>query len=165
MLSLFVKTALSLALAASTTLAAHAAATTPATTPAAPSVVAVWNAAALAEVRLGRLGPPVVARALAIAHTCMYDAWAAYHPSALGSVVLLPRRPLLQQTEANKARAISHAAYGCLVNLFPAGAVRLQAVMASQGFDATDTSTSLATPQGIGKIGRASCRERVCVPV
>ena len=45
------------------------------------SVVSDWNAAALAEVRLSkalRNGPPMVARALAIAHTCMYDAWAAY---------------------------------------------------------------------------------------
>src|SRR5438067_7186211 len=37
-----------------------------------------WNAAALQCVRESRLGPPMVARALAIAHTCIYDAWAAY---------------------------------------------------------------------------------------
>ena len=153
MSSLLLKTTISLALAA---LAAQAGATGSGTSPAAPSVVATWNAAALAEVRLGRLGPPVVARALAIAHTCMYDAWAAYHPSALAAAVALPRRPVAEHTAANKARAVSHAAYGCLLNLFPAGALRLQAVMASQGFDATDTSTSLGTPQGIGNAAAAA---------
>src|SRR5882724_4259685 len=52
------------------------------------TVVADWNAAALAEVRLSkslRNGPPMVARALAIAHTCMYDAWAAYDDIAVGT--------------------------------------------------------------------------------
>lgn len=154
MSSLLVRTTICLALAA---MAAQASATGT-TNPAAPSVVATQNAAALAEVRLGRLGPPVVvARALAIAHTSMYGAWAACHPSALGAaVVALPRRPVVEHTAANKARAVSHAAYGCLVNLFPAGAVRLQAVMASQGFDATDTSTSLGTSQGIGNAAAAA---------
>ena len=44
------------------------------------SVVSDWNAAALAEVRHSRSlrnGPPIVARALAIVHTCIHDAWAA----------------------------------------------------------------------------------------
>ena len=153
MTSLLVKTTISLAL---TALAAQAGATGSGTSPAAPTIVATWNATALAEVRLGRLAPPVVARALAIAHTCMYDAWTAYHPSALGAVVALPRRPVAEHTAGNKARAVSHAAYGCLLNLVPAGALRLQAVMASQGFDATDTSTGLGTPQGIGNAAAAA---------
>src|SRR5499433_2565312 len=52
------------------------------------TVMADWNAAALAAVRLSRSlrnGPPIVARALAIAHTCMYDAWAAYDDVAVGT--------------------------------------------------------------------------------
>ena len=55
------------------------------------TVVSDWNNAALAEVRLSkalRNGPPMVARALAIAHTCMYDAWAAYDPVAVGTVLV-----------------------------------------------------------------------------
>ena len=35
------------------------------------SVVSDWNKVALAEVRLAKQGPPVVARSLAIAHTCI----------------------------------------------------------------------------------------------
>jgi hypothetical protein len=38
------------------------------------SVVARWNAAVLQAVRDSRLGPPTVSRALAIVHTCAYDA-------------------------------------------------------------------------------------------
>src|SRR5262249_7665548 len=53
--------------------------------PARATIVSDWNATALAEVRLSTLGPPIVARALAIAHTCMYDAWAAYDSVAIGT--------------------------------------------------------------------------------
>ena len=99
--------------------------------PAQASVVSDWNAVALAEVRLSRAlrnGPPIVARALAIAHTCMYDAWAAYDGVAIGTAPGWNlRRPAAESTEANKAEAISFAAYRCLLNLFPTGALRLGA--------------------------------------
>ena len=38
------------------------------------NVVIEWDNAALRGVRDGTLGPPMVARAMAIIHTCMYDA-------------------------------------------------------------------------------------------
>jgi hypothetical protein len=44
----------------------------------ASNVVIQWNNAALQGVRNSKLGPPMVSRALAIVHTCIYDAWAAY---------------------------------------------------------------------------------------
>jgi hypothetical protein len=47
-------------------------------TSASDNVVVRWNAAALQGVRDSRIGPPMVARALAIVHTCIFDAWAAY---------------------------------------------------------------------------------------
>src|SRR2546427_6372 len=49
------------------------------------SVVLVWNEAALQGVRDSKLGPPMVARALAIVHTCIFDAWAAYDHRAVGT--------------------------------------------------------------------------------
>src|SRR5207244_8911496 len=90
------------------------------------TVVSDWNAAALAEVRLSkslRNGPPMVARALAIAHTCMYDAWAAYDDIAVGTTDIggTRRRPEGERTDENKAKAISFAAYLCLRNLYPDG--------------------------------------------
>jgi PAP2 superfamily len=119
------------------------------------SVVSEWNKAALAEVRLNKFGPPVVARALAISHTCMYDAWTAYDPRAMATVATTaaaPKRPAAEQVEANKAKAVSFAAYRCLSNLFPTGVSRLQAVMLRLGYDPGDLSTNLTTPQGIGNV-------------
>jgi PAP2 superfamily len=120
------------------------------------TVVSEWNKAALAEVRLNKFGPPVVARALAVAHTCMYDAWTAYDARSIGAVVTLTRRPVTEQNDANKAKAISFAAYRCLSNLFPTGSARLQAVMTGLGHDPNDVSTNLATPQGIGNATAAA---------
>ena len=50
-----------------------------------PNVVIQWDDAALQGVRDSKIGPPMVARALAIVHTCMYDAWAAYDDYARGT--------------------------------------------------------------------------------
>ena len=97
-------------------------------TPAGATIVSEWNAAALDEVKASKVGPPIVARALAIAHTCMYDAWAAYDGDAVGTVLGgALRRPESERTDANKAEAISFAAYRCLLNLFPGGESRLAA--------------------------------------
>jgi hypothetical protein len=49
------------------------------------TVVVRWNQALLQAVRDGRMPPPQVARALAIVHTCMFDAWAAYDDDAVGT--------------------------------------------------------------------------------
>src|ERR1700704_3016436 len=72
------------------------------------NIVLQWNAAALQGVRDSVLGPPMVARALAIVHTCMYDAWAAYDPVAAGTRYgSALRRPPRQRSLPNKAQAIS----------------------------------------------------------
>jgi len=96
-----------------------------------------------------------MARALAIAHTCMYDAWSVYDVSAAATLGDTPRRPASERTDADKAKAISYAAYNCLLNLFPAGASRLAAVMTGLGYDPNDKSTDLTTPQGIGNVAAA----------
>jgi hypothetical protein len=121
------------------------------------TVVSDWNAAALSEVRAARLGPPIVARALAIAHTCMYDAWAAYDAQAVGTLLGGSlRRPAAERTDANKAEAISFAAYRCLLNLFPAGAARLNAQMLALGYDPTNATLDTTTPAGVGNVASAA---------
>src|SRR5262249_25821231 len=100
------------------------------------TIVTDWNNAALAEGRASRLGPPMVARALAIAHTCMYDAWARYDQVANATIGFPEnQRRASEGTNANKEQAISFAAYHCLVNLFPAGAERLAAVPVGHHYD------------------------------
>ncbi len=123
----------------------------------AATVVVDWNSSALAEIRAGRLGPPIVARALAISHTCMYDAWAAYDTRAIGAVMGSSlRRPVSEHNDANKAKAVSFAAYRCLLNLFPAGAARLETTMRGLGYDPNDLSTDITTPQGIGNVAASA---------
>src|SRR5438045_62994 len=83
------------------------------------SAVILWNDAALQGVRESKLGPPMVARALAIVHTCIYDAWAAYDARAVGTRLGGElRRPTAERTLTNRARAISFAAYRAGVDLF-----------------------------------------------
>lgn len=115
------------------------------------SVVSDWNKFALAEVRLAKQGPPIVARSLAIAHTCIYDAWASYNDKALGAVVGdTMRRPASQRSAANRKEAISFAAYRCLVNVFPTGEARLRAAMTGMGYNPDNQSSDLSTPAGLG---------------
>ncbi|MET0476798.1 MAG: hypothetical protein ABW222_02460, partial [Actinomycetota bacterium] len=44
-----------------------------------------WSEQTLAAIRALKTGPTINARALAIVHTAMYDAWAAYDPVAVGT--------------------------------------------------------------------------------
>lgn len=132
---------------------------TPTATVPPQTIVGLWNCAALDEVRSSRAlrnGPPVVARALAIAHTCMYDAWAAYDSLAVGTVLGgALRRPAAERTDPNKTTAVSFAAYRCLTNLYPdaASATRLGAVLTGQGYSLADTSSvDTTTPAGVGNV-------------
>ena len=49
------------------------------------NVVLRWDEQTLAAIRALKTGPTINARALAIVHTAMYDAWAAYDATAVGT--------------------------------------------------------------------------------
>jgi hypothetical protein len=118
------------------------------------SVVLLWNVAFLQGVRESKLGPPMVARALAIAHTCIYDAWAAYDHKAVGTRLGGSlRQPPPERTLANRKQAISFAAYRAAVDLFPGStATVFDPLMRSLGYDGADLSTDRTTPTGVGNI-------------
>jgi len=118
------------------------------------SVVLLWNEAFLQGVRDSKLGPPMVARALAIAHTCIYDAWAAYDNKAVGTVLGRSlRRPPPDRTLSNRIRAVSFAAYRAGIDLFPGSASTVfDPLMRTLGYDGADTSTNVSTPTGIGNV-------------
>jgi hypothetical protein len=81
-------------------------------------VVLQWNEVALEAAWRSTFGPPMVARALAILHTCAYDAWAAYDRVARGTRLGgTLRQPWREQNERNKREAISVSAYRALVDL------------------------------------------------
>jgi hypothetical protein len=109
--------------------------------------VLVWNEETLESIRKLPPAPTVAARALAVVHTAIYDAWAAYDPLAVGTRLGTGlRQPEAERTQANKDKAVSFAAYLSLVDLFPARTAVFQQRMATLGYatDGSDTSTATA---------------------
>jgi hypothetical protein len=49
------------------------------------NVVLRWDEQTLAAIRALKTGPTINARALGVVHTSMYDAWAAYDATAVGT--------------------------------------------------------------------------------
>ena len=125
------------------------------------SVVLLWNEAALQGVRDSRLGPPMVARALAIVHTCIYDAWAAYDHRAVGTRFGgALRRPRRERTLANINMAISFAAYRAAVDLFPGDRLSVfDPLMRRLGYDPTKTTENVSTPAGVGNVAARAVLE------
>jgi hypothetical protein len=127
---------------------------------AAESVVIQWDEAALRAMRATRLGPPMLARALAVIHTAMYDAWAPYDPRAAGTRLGTElRRPAAERTDANKRRAVSYAAYRVISDLFPSQQPTLDSLMRALDYDHGDVSTDRTTPTGIGNVAAAAVLE------
>ncbi|WP_188316942.1 vanadium-dependent haloperoxidase [Solihabitans fulvus] len=128
------------------------------------SIVVKWNQQtennilSVYETANSPFGPPTVdARALAITHTCMFDAWVAYDGRAVGTQLGDQlRRPWWERTQRNKETAISYAAYRALLDLFPAQTATTTAFMQSLGYDPNNTSTDTGTAAGIGNVACAA---------
>jgi hypothetical protein len=120
-----------------------------------------WDSAALQGVRDAKLGAPAAARAMAVLHTCIYDAWAAYDDRALGTQLRgALRRPVGERTQTNKERAISFAAYRALSDvLFVDTESVYKPLMRELGYDPNDTSTDIETATGIGNVACAAVLE------
>lgn len=118
-----------------------------------PTVVCQWDTVCLDAVKDVRLGPTATPRALAMVHTAMFDAWAAYDATAVGTRLGgALRRPENERTIANKQRAVSFAATRVLSNLFPTQMSRVNAKMAELGYDPTNITNDITTPEGIGNV-------------
>lgn len=127
------------------------------------TLVVKWSSAALEAIRhLGtnpsavernRIGPPMVARSLAILHTAIYDAWAVYDTVAKGvhyhGKEVLPAGP---GAIAVKEQAVSQAAFKVLSDQFPTEVGVFKQLMADLGFPITSVSMSPATPDGVGNL-------------
>lgn len=114
------------------------------------TVVGQWNATLLQAIRNVSPGPTVSARQIAIVHTAMFDAWAAYDSTAVGTRLGgTLRRPANERTDANKTAAVSFAAYRALMDLMPTQKALYDAVMTSLSLDPTNTALD-STPAGIG---------------
>jgi hypothetical protein len=128
--------------------------------PAVPSgsnVVLRWNEATLQAIRDTRPGPPQTARAIAVVHTAIYDAWAAYDPVATGTRLGDDlRRPTAEHTLGRQSMAVSYAAYRALVDLYPSRSGDFEALMRTLGYDPADASTDRSTPAGVGNVAAAA---------
>ena len=123
-----------------------------------PTVVVRWSTTTLEAIRETHPGPPMVARALAMVHTAIYDAWAAYDDVAVGTRLgAALRRPAEERTEENKREALSFAAYRTLVDLYPGPTevAQFDALMGDLGYDPAEVSTDTTTPSGIGNTAAA----------
>ncbi len=118
---------------------------------ASPTVSVLWDRAAQQAVIETRVGPTVASRAYGLVHTAMFDAWAAYDETAIATQLGDDlQRPKAENTNANKAEAMSFAAYQVLSELFPEQTAIFDDVMVELGFDLVNTSTDTTTPAGIG---------------
>jgi hypothetical protein len=115
------------------------------------SVVLAWNHQLLDTIAATGTAPTIAARALAIVHTAVYDAWAAYDPVAVGTRLGGGlRRPPAERTLDNKNEAVSFAAYAALVDLFPARQLTYAQQMADLGYAVDGSDTSMAA--GVGTV-------------
>jgi hypothetical protein len=112
------------------------------------NVILRWDEQLLSTIRAypKETGPTITARALGVLHTATYDAWAAYDPVAK---VTQSAGPAQQQassnTEPNKSKAISFAAYRVLNNLFPSGSFP-----AKGAYKLPDVLMTSPPPNGLG---------------
>jgi hypothetical protein len=102
------------------------------------NVVLQWSAVTLEAIRHSTLPPPAVARALAIVHTCMYDAWAAYDAVAAG--VHYHGTSVADSDADAPSRGISYAAHRALIALFPGQRALFDTLMVELGYDPLDAS-------------------------
>lgn len=128
--------------------------------PATDNVVLKWNEQLLSTIRAypAQTGPTVAARALGVLHTAIYDAWAAYDPTAAPTRADGPPQQGVV-TDAAKKEAIRYAAYRVLDDLFPAGAFPSNAasnystpdvLLRAEGGDPADTATGAGSPAAVG---------------
>ena len=118
-----------------------------------PTVSVLWDKAVQQAVIDTSPGPTVASRAYSLMHTAIFDAWAAYDPTAIATTFGDDwQRPNAENTDANKHKAMSYAAYEVVSDLFP-GEIRIfDRLMADFDYDLDPTTISdLTTPEGIGK--------------
>lgn len=124
------------------------------------NAVLLWDEAVLHGIRASKPGPTISARALAVAHTAMYDAWIAYDPVALPTRPhRFWKRPAAEGTEQNRAKAVSFAGYRAVKDLFPSEGAAFDALMDQQGYDRFDTTTDTSTAAGVGNAAAAAVLE------
>src|SRR5262245_3140366 len=118
------------------------------------SIARVWNERALAAIRVDTPHPPAQARNYFSFSVCMYDAWAAYDPTAVGFIY--HAKHTAPDVAAARREAISYAMHRMIserlaysrtaTNQFERNPV----YMSLLGYDPNNVSRDTNTPAGIG---------------
>ena len=123
------------------------------------SVARHWNEAVLAAIRSDFPEPTVHSRNLYHSSAAMWDAWAAYDPTAIG--VFVDESHESDDVAAAREEAMSFAAYRILVERYlpspgaEEAVTRLDDLMVALCYDASDTSTEGDSPSAFGnRIGQ-----------
>lgn len=116
-----------------------------------PTISVIWDNIVQEAVVSTSPGPTIASRAYAMMHTAMFDAWSAYDlPAKSTTLEDSLQRPAAEDHSNNKAIAMSHAAYGVLVDLFPDEKSVFDATMVELELDPTNHTRDNTTPVGIG---------------
>lgn len=125
-----------------------------------PTISVLWDQAAQQAVIETKVGPTIASRAYGILHTGIFDAWAAYDPTAIATQLADQlQRPETENTDANKTEAMSYSAYRVLTELFPEQVEIFDQLMVDLGFDPDNTNTDTTTPAGIGNVSAEALLE------
>ena len=117
------------------------------------SAVLRWNEAALAAIRATRPAPPVAARALAILHTAIFDAWAPFDAVAVGTAGAswgaVARRTASQRTAEHKRAAVSAAVTWPCATSFPPALSPFDSLLTELGYADTTGYAPINTPDEV----------------
>lgn len=123
------------------------------------SKVLQWNQLIVEAIRYSSASPPLAARALAMVHTAMYDAWSVYDECAISTstdqyIKILDRRNC---TMENTRKSYCYAAYRVLTDLFwlalpPENKDMFRDFMCELDYDPDNITLGIDKPQGIGNL-------------
>lgn len=117
-----------------------------------------WNQLTLDAIKLTRTSPPLAARALAMVHTAMYDAWSVYNKCAFSTTTSRYIKRHEEGCGENEIdKTFSYAAYRVLTDLFwlalpPENRNMFRDLMIKYNFYPDDCSLDIKTAQGIGNL-------------
>jgi len=118
------------------------------------SIARNWNERALEGIRMDTPHPPGQARNLFTFSVCMYDAWAAYDPNAVGFVYRA--KHTAADVAAARREAISYAMYHMMQERHAYSRTATNQVernpvfMSLLGFDPDNATRDPSTPAGVG---------------